>query len=196
MTERVVFGILVGGAGSRMGGAAKGLLRAPQGGTVLDRLIALCHVVAPDSPIVLLGSHRAYADVPLATLADAPAGVGPLGGVRALLLEAARLDCRAVVLGCDLPYLSAALLSRLVYEHPVGEATARAVSVRIDGYWTPVFAHYASRDALVAVDAMLARGQHSMARLLDDLGATALSLTEPELDELRDWDTPEDMLRS
>jgi molybdopterin-guanine dinucleotide biosynthesis protein A len=190
MDRALVFGILVGGAGTRMGGLAKGLLKTPHGKTILQHLLALCETVKPAGRVVLLGQHPAYAAVPLPQLADDPAGIGPLGGLRALLLDAASHASDALILGCDLPHLSAALLTRLAAEN-----TAPAVSVRLDGFWNPVFARYQPAVALPVIDAALAKNQQSMARILDTLGATALACSDAERAALRDWDTPEDVAR-
>jgi molybdopterin-guanine dinucleotide biosynthesis protein A len=189
MDRALVFGILVGGAGQRMGGLPTGLLKTPNGPTILQHLIALCETVQPTGRVVLLGHHPAYAAVNLPQLADDPAGVGPLGGLRALLLDAASHACDAVILGCDLPHLSAALLARLA-----AEPGAPAVSVRLDGFWNPVFARYQPAAALPTIDAAIAKNQQSMARILDTLSAVALPCSDAERAALRDWDTPEDVL--
>jgi molybdopterin-guanine dinucleotide biosynthesis protein A len=194
-----LFGILIGGLGSRMGGRAKGLLKRSTGESLLQHLIDLCRTVCPDSSVVLLGEHAAYSEMLLETLPDLPAGIGPLGGVAALLSaavygtkrEPALRSNSAVVLGCDLPYLNVSLLTRLVM-HP----SERAVSVQMDGRWNPVFARYPLPAALAAVEAQISAGQQSMQRLLHTLGAEALPLLDTDLAALRDWDTEEDMQRS
>jgi molybdopterin-guanine dinucleotide biosynthesis protein A len=104
-------GILVGGQGSRLGGVAKGLLPLPNGKRVLDQLLDECRRAAPNADLYLLGSRAEYTDVGLPLLPDAPAGVGPIGGLRRLLGTA---HAEVLLLGCDQPFLSAALLTRLL----------------------------------------------------------------------------------
>jgi molybdenum cofactor guanylyltransferase len=192
-----LFGILIGGQGSRMGGVPKGLLRRASGETILEHLTALCREVSPSSSLVLLGTHAAYAATPLETLPDVPEGIGPLGGLAALLHAATQGTPRqpdlraeqAVILGCDQPYLSVSLLRRLVTH-----ASNRAVCVQLDGHWNPVFARYPASNALAVVLSQIAKGSPSMQPLLKRLQAEALPLSESDRNALRDWDRVEDML--
>src|SRR5262245_17154452 len=112
-------GLFVGGRGLRMGGVAKGLLTLPDGETVIGRLLRVCAQALPGSTPVLVGEAAAYAALGLRAIADAPSGVGPLGGLRALLADA-RQDghAAALVLACDMPHVSAELVQRLAHERP------------------------------------------------------------------------------
>lgn len=184
--SRPLAGVFVGGAGSRMGGAAKGLLRAPEGVTLIDRWRAILADAGAD--VVLVGSGEAYAATGLEAIADEPAGTGPLGGLCALLRRAGRRP--ALALGCDMPFVSARLVERLV-----GAPPAVAVAPRREGRWEPLFARYEAAAALpVAIDA-LARGRRALQAVLDAAGAVPLRLSPEEERELRDWDTPEDVAR-
>jgi hypothetical protein len=80
----VLAGIFVGGSGVRMGGCAKGLLTAPGGGTLVDRWRALLQAVGVER-VILVGHHDAYASVDLEAIDEVPAGIGPIGGLAALL---------------------------------------------------------------------------------------------------------------
>lgn len=183
----LVAGIFVGGASSRFGGSPKGLLAGPTGETLVDALRG--HCAALSIPCVLVGRRPEYAHLAVETLDDEPAGVGPLGGLVALLRRAGSGRC--VALGCDMPFVSAALLGALV----ATEADAPAVAARRGGRWEPMFARYDAPRALpVALD-RAASGARSMQGLLDALGAAALSLSPGEQRLLDDWDTPEDMER-
>lgn len=185
--------MFVGGRGLRMGGAAKGLLTAPEGGTLIERLIARSQEAAPGTPIVLVGRSEAYARLALPTLADEPCGVGPLGGLRALLLHArAEGSDQALALSCDLPFVSALLIRRLLDEDPF----AVALAPRDGALWSPLTARYDLR-TLGAVEACLAAGEHSLQRVFTRLGSDVreLVLGEAARKELRDWDSPADMDR-
>jgi molybdopterin-guanine dinucleotide biosynthesis protein A len=169
----------------------KGNLPGPGGERLLERLVAECAKALPGTRPVLIGDAPAHADLGLRTLADAPSGVGPLGGLRALLLHAKEAGAwGAVALACDLPYLSAPLIGRLATESP----EAFLLAPREGALWHTLVARY-SVLALPAVDATLAAGERALQRVAGRLGdhAHALSLTPKELDELRDWDTPDDV---
>lgn len=192
-TQRLRIGLFVGGLGTRMGGLAKGLLRAPSGASIAQHLLAECRAALPSATRVLVGDAAAYSALALPALADAPAGVGPLGGLRALLLDALHCDEQAVIaLACDMPFVSARLLGRLASEKP----DALALAPREGELWQPLCARY-SLAALGAVDAALAAGERSLQRVFARLGERALSLELDALErsELRDWDEPSDLIR-
>ena len=85
--NRPLCGIFVGGASRRMNGHPKGLLPCEPGGeTIVGRLVRI--VQALELPVVLVGQHEAYRPLGLPMLADQPPGVGPLGGLCALLRHA------------------------------------------------------------------------------------------------------------
>lgn len=184
-------GVFVGGRGRRMGGLAKGLLPAPGGGTLIERLLVLCRSCLPEASLVLVGEASAYAGCQLPVLADAPSGIGPLGGLRALLRYAAagRHEC-VLVLACDLPYVSARWVGALATALP----GAIAVAPRVDGLWYPLSARY-STAALASVEEAIERREHSLQALFTRWGelAHALPASEAEMDELSDWDRPEDI---
>jgi molybdenum cofactor guanylyltransferase len=189
----VVIGIFVGGQGRRMGGVAKGNL-VHEGRSILERTLEACHGLASHgrSPSVyLVGESSAYVAPGVLRLLDDPPGVGPMGGLRALLRAAARQNVPALALAGDLPFLTSPLLGRLCSE--AGEAAALAPCA--DGRWEPLFARYRPEWLLPELDAALAGGQRSLQTLFRRLGARAvpLSLSVPEWQELRDWDSPSDM---
>lgn len=174
-----------------MGGVVKGNLPGPGGERLLERLAKECAKALPSGAPVLIGDAPAHADLGLVALPDAPAGVGPLGGLRALLLYAKKSGAwGALALACDLPYLSAPLIERLATESP----EALFLAPREGALWHTLAARY-SVLALPAVDASLAAGERALQRVVGRLGnhARALSLSSEELDQLRDWDTPDDV---
>ncbi|HEY3668974.1 MAG TPA: NTP transferase domain-containing protein, partial [Polyangiaceae bacterium] len=64
--SELVIGIFVGGSGSRMGGVAKGLLRAPHSDqTLIQRLLAVCQRAAPEATLYLVGAAHEYAALEL-----------------------------------------------------------------------------------------------------------------------------------
>lgn len=186
-------GIFVGGQSRRMGGAPKGLLRAPDSDeTLVVRLLGIAREALPGADVVLVGRADAYAALGLPALADSPAGIGPLGGLAALLTHAAARDAsQAFAVACDLPFVGAKLLGRLASEAPAAPAAA----FRVGGIWQPLFARYEPRATLSATRAALAAGNRSLQSVLSRLDVVELALDETQSRELADWDTPEDRAR-
>jgi molybdopterin-guanine dinucleotide biosynthesis protein A len=104
--------ILAGGRATRFGGADKASL-VIGGRRILDRQLAALRSVATDIRIIANEPAR-YTASGVPVCPDAVAGVGPLGGVYTALL-AARHDA-VLVLACDLPFVTAAFLERLIAE--------------------------------------------------------------------------------
>jgi len=194
-----VVGILVGGQGRRMGGVAKGWL-THEGRPLIERLVeASQRATAAEgpSPVYLIGNGAAYVATRLPLLPDDPMGQGPIGGLRALLLEAERMHREAIALAVDLPYVTAELIRRLCFER----AGAAALAPREAGRWQPLFARYRPEPALAALEAALASGRTSLQSIFDGIGVgrdgcAELELSPEERERLRDWDRPHDMDRS
>jgi molybdopterin-guanine dinucleotide biosynthesis protein A len=191
VTETLI-GIFVGGAGKRMGGVAKGLLRTPGGDeTLIGRLLAVCARAAPQATRYLVGVSPEYAGLEVAQLADDPSGAGPIGGLRSLLLRA-RADgaARVLALACDLPFLDETVIASLL--EPLHGAARVPL---VDGQFQPLAAAYATEATLAAVERALSHGKRALMHVLDELGddLEPLELDGVRARALRDWDTPDDM---
>ena len=184
---RLLAGVFVGGAATRMGGAPKGLLRMPGGVTLVDHWRALLE--AQGAEVVLVGSGDAYRALGLEVLQDEPSGVGPLGGLVALLQRAS--PAVAVAVACDMPFVTPALLGRLL-----AAPAAPVVAPRREGRWEPLFARYDSRAVLPVARAHVAAGRRALHDLLYAVGAVELDLSPDEAAQLRDWDSPGDVTGS
>lgn len=199
-----------------MGGVAKGLLPAPDTGEPL--VVRLRHKAESlGLRCVLVGQAPAYAGLGLPMLADEPPGIGPLGGLRALLAAAA--GAPVLALACDLPFVSRELIGRLAalrpaadcpdaalpsrapgaaaVPHPGSEALAcdEAIDVlaaRRQGRWEPLCARYHA-SVLPVLDAALAAGERSFQGLLRRLRVAQLHLAPEQERELTDWDAPGDL---
>lgn len=179
----MLVGIFVGGRSTRMG-TPKGLLPSPiDGRPLLARAIAISPY-----PVVVLGAHEPYAALleGVTTLADEPAGIGPLGGLRALLAHA---PGKAIAIACDMPFVEREDLVALA-EHP---SDAPIVAARRERY-EPFFARYDAPRVLPAVDEAIARGERSLQRLLARFTIAELTPQSPRA--LDDWDTPDDVTRA
>jgi molybdopterin-guanine dinucleotide biosynthesis protein A len=193
--SRLLVGIFVGGRGSRMGGVAKGLLKAPDSeATLVERLRGELGRAAPDAEVVLVGDATSYEASGLRVVDDAPRGIGPLGGLLGLLLDAEQKHASTVLaVACDLPRLDAGLLTRLLAEG----VTANALVVEQEGVRNPLVARYRVAVALPAARRVMQAGKRSLQAVLDVLaeGVQTLPLSATEAAKLDDWDSPEDMQR-
>lgn len=186
MTATVLVGVLAGGLGRRMGGRDKALLPTPAGETVLERLQRVAAEAAL-SLVVAGGPPRPGLHV----VADDPPGIGPLGGLRALLVHAGARPL--LVVACDMPYVTAALLARLAAAP--SDAALLAVRDAQTGKWQPMFARYDPLRALPSLDAALARGVRSFQAWFGSEAVHEFTLAPSEHALLRDWDEPSDMTR-
>jgi molybdopterin-guanine dinucleotide biosynthesis protein A len=193
MLHSPVVGLFVGGRGSRFGGIAKGNLVHPSGTRLVERLMDVVRTALPDAVLVLVGERAGYEDLALPTLRDSPPGIGPLGGLRALVAFARdEGHDAAVAVACDLPFLTSELVRRLAHEDP----HASALAPRDAGRWQPLAARYGVR-ALPVLDAAITAREHSLQRVFERLGPDAhvLPIDDAELAALRDWDSPDDLKR-
>lgn len=185
----LIAGIFIGGRSSRMG-KTKGLLPAPgETRSLVERASALFADL--QIPVVLVGQRAQYEALGIRSLPDAFAGIGPLGGLVALL-EAAGSGY-AIACACDLPYVTANLVRRLMDAPPCAALTPVA-----DGVLQPLFARYDARACAAvarrrAEDAAIRGGSSALQGLLAELGATPLPLAPEEEALLRDWDSPADV---
>jgi molybdopterin-guanine dinucleotide biosynthesis protein A len=179
-----------------MGGVAKANLKVADGRTILERTLACCReasrgVFGVSVPIYLVGESSAYSAHQLPRIADDPPGVGPIGGLRALLRQLPPTRF-ALALAGDMPLITAELLVRVQRETPDAAALAPRDA---EGRWQPLFARYHAERVLPEIDAALAAGKTSLQHLFARLGADArvLPLSEAEQRCLHDWDRPGDM---
>ena len=131
---------------------------------IIDRQLAALSVVADDIRIVANDPAR-YAGLRIPVIADAIAGAGALGGLYSALLDARHE--RVLILACDLPFVTTALLERLVADSS-GPDEIDAVVPRSARGVEPLCALY-SRRCAGAARARIERGELSIAGLLADL---------------------------
>lgn len=177
-----------------MGGIPKGLLPAPDSG---EPLVVRLRRQAESLGLrcVLVGAAKAYAGLGMPLLVDDPPGIGPLGGLRALL--AAAESAPVLALACDLPFVSRELLAQLLTpgdEERDGSSSAGidVVAARRQDLWEPLCARYNS-SVLPVLNAALSEGVRSFQGLLRRLRVHELQLLPGQQFELGDWDSPEDM---
>lgn len=184
--SRVVAVVLAGGAGTRMGGADKGLLPfrgRPLVAHVLDR-------VAPQVDSVLVSANRhldTYRTFGCPVVTDLPAGdpfAGPLAGIQAAwhATDAPLLLC----VPCDVPHLPVDLRLRL--QAALGAAPIAVASCA--GRWEPTIC-LMRRESLPALDAFLAAGGRKVREWQAGIGAVACEF--PDASPFANCNTPEDL---
>ena len=109
--------VLAGGAASRYGGAAKGLLEVG-GRRILDRVVDAVRAVTSAPPLLVANAPDAKSWRPdLTTLPDSRPGLGSLGGIyTAVTAGAGPVLCVA----WDMPFVPEGLLRALVQEFTSG----------------------------------------------------------------------------
>ncbi|MDP3274218.1 MAG: molybdenum cofactor guanylyltransferase [Deltaproteobacteria bacterium] len=193
MTAAKYLAILVGGRGTRMGHVSKGNLAvsaSPGAESVLARMIR----VGRDAGLApwLVGDAEAYpwalAQDNVRHCLDAPDCEGPLAGLLAVLRAS---ESPFVLVGCDMPFVTAEVLRRLAREHQ----DAPALAARGEAGWEPLCARYDPAKILTETESAVREGVRSFKRLLPRVGCVEWALSEHERLTLRDWDTPEDLTR-
>jgi molybdopterin-guanine dinucleotide biosynthesis protein A len=172
--------ILAGGAARRFGGRDKSRL-VVEGRSIIIRQVEVLQQVAAEIFIVSSFASR-FADLHVPVHPDRIAGLGAIGGVFTAL-EVAQAD-RVLVVACDLPFLDADLLARLV-----------ELSSNGDGAWVrsprgvePLLACY-RREARGAIGAEIAAGRLKAG----DLGSV-LRMAELSGQDLERFGAPDRLL--
>jgi molybdopterin-guanine dinucleotide biosynthesis protein A len=183
--------ILTGGRATRMGGADKGAL--PIDGTpILDRQLAVLREIA--WPVFLVGRAPTRPLPPgIRVVPDAIPNAGALGGIYTAIVES---PCdRTLVVGCDMPFLSATLVMRLAEEEEADLVIPRSAR----GY-EPLCAVYGKACA-PGIRNRIAHGELQASVLprdvrIAELGPEALAAYDPDGLLFVNVNTPHDYARA
>ncbi len=172
-----------------MGGFPKGLLEHPRvpEKTLVGNWVGIADCLS--LPRVLVGHNPAYAGFDLPVLPDRPSGVGPIGGLNALLEYCEARSAHALAVACDMPFASVALVQRLCRSEPQAHVVAPYSAQ--GSLWEPLFARYDPKSILAPLALQLASQRHSLQGLVQVVGGTPLPMTSEEWSELEDWDEPD-----
>ena len=131
--------ILAGGNACRIGGLAKGTLRAAGGVSIVERLINEMALAGVNDIVIIANDSKPYQEYGVEIIADIRKNVGPIGGIEAGLNFFAG-KCNAVMfVPCDLPRISASQISAL--KQAFIETMAPAVFATTgDFFWHPLCA--------------------------------------------------------
>lgn len=146
--------------------------------TIAATLSALCNRV------VIVGQCEGL--LHLQRIADRTPGLGPIGGIEALL--ATDLDDQYLLCPCDTPLLTAELLRRLLADDEAAacvfqsdrQAAIDPLPCRIRG------------DLLAKIQAFIARGGRALWKLMEQLRPRVISLTVAEARCFANINTPEE----
>jgi molybdopterin-guanine dinucleotide biosynthesis protein A len=183
--------ILAGGAARRMGGTHKGLL--PIGKTpIVERELAVLRQIA-DPVFIVAPDPAPFAHLGVDVVSDRLPGCGALGGIYTAILESAHE--RVLVVACDMPFLSPALLQ---YMAAVREADL--VVPRSGGGLEPLCAIYTRRCA-GPIRARLERGALQASVLpeglkIQEIGPEILAAYDPDGLMFVNVNTPHDYERA
>lgn len=172
--------IIAGGQATRFGGRDKSRLRI-DGQSIISRQAAVLQPLTDDLFIVASQRER-FADLPWRVYPDLLPGTGVLGAILTAL-EATEAD-RVITVACDLPFLHAGVLARLLEL----AADADGAWVRTPAGAEPLLACY-RRHSASTIRAAIAAGQLKVTRL-----ESTLTFRSIELPELRTFGDPARLL--
>src|SRR6185295_4154392 len=146
------------GRSSRMGIDKAWLEIAGQ--PLIERTLASVRAVT--SSVAIIANTEGYSSLGVPVFADTHQGVGPLEAVRVALSNTQ--TNRVLLVGCDLPFLTAELFSFLLSIPSTSEAV---VPLSADNQIEPLCAIYC-KDSLEIVNDLIERGERKMAKLFEE----------------------------
>lgn len=178
--------ILAGGDSRRMGSDKANLLL--DGLSLLQRVSATMQLVFPE---VIVSVRERRPEIKLPQVCDFQADGGPLTGLVSALAQIT--TPWAFVVGCDMPFVSAALVEQMAAHR----AQYQAVVPVVDGRLQPLAAFYAG-SCVATMRASLALGDKSLLGALKQLHVCyvdegELQRTDPQLRSFFDLDAPQDV---
>lgn len=190
--------ILAGGESRRMG-RPKALIEL-DGQTLIERAWATLNALRPEiSEVFVVGIRPEYQALGLQCVADDAPGYGPLGGIATALRHAH--EERALVVACDMPWLSTTLLCAMLNVAGAEQALVPALPImgaaHVEVRYEPLHAIY-HRSCLAAIDACLARRELKTTAFLDgvrvrELDVDWLRIHDPELTSFLNVNTPAEL---
>jgi len=185
-TPHLVAGVLIGGTSARMG-TTKATL--PWGGlTMLETIVNTVLQVTDDC--VLLGQHSATPPSlnRLKTIPDIHPGIGPIGGLHALLTS--NRDTWCLLLSCDIPHITSRVITRLVDNiAPNVPIVAYRANHRFE---TCCALYHAS--LLPTLEQAIARKSRSLQRLIESLPHRTIAADDQTQRALNNINTPQEYL--
>jgi molybdopterin-guanine dinucleotide biosynthesis protein A len=177
-TPRIAGAILAGGHASRMGGIAKGAIRADGDLSLVERLVVHILRCGIEQIIIVANDSRPYARIGCPFIPDKRRDAGPLAGIEAALAHFAD-QCDAVLcLPCDLPALSSKEISSLLSAFAAGGGPV--TFAQTEGSERHPLCAVVRTDLLADVSAALDRGERGVGDLWSELGGSPVCFDDPE----------------
>ena len=180
--------ILAGGKSTRMG-SNKALMRLNGEPMIarVARVLSSCRAI--DEVMLITSAPADYVFLNLPAHGDFYFGKGPLAGIHSALRHARH--ARVLMVACDLPFITAALLDYLCAESAAHEITALESEKGVE----PLCAVYA-KSCTAAIERQLLEGRLKVAEIFDKVNTRIMKL-EPSLPGYRphlftNVNTPED----
>ena len=169
-------GVILAGGASRRFGAPKAF--ATVGGQrIVDRVLGALSAVVPEIA-VSANEPALYQDLDLDVIPDRHAGIGPLAGIHAALRHAVERGWPgALVVACDLPYVTGDVLRLVVRRASVSPADAIVPESQGRRGVEPLCAFY-SVDCIPVVEGMIAQGGRRAHQLLERVRTDRIPLDD------------------
>ena len=177
-TYRIAGAILAGGNASRMGGVAKGMLRAGGDLSLVERLVVHMLHCGIEQITIVANDGRPYAHVGCPAIPDKRFGAGPLAGIEAALAHFAEKYDAVLCLPCDLPALSSKEMSALL-SAVAADGGPVAFAQTEGSAWHPLCA-VVRTNVLDEVSAALDWGELGVGALWSRLGGSPVQFDNPD----------------
>jgi molybdopterin-guanine dinucleotide biosynthesis protein A len=125
--------ILAGGNGRRIGGVAKGMLKANNGVSIIEHLINEFRCAGIGNLVIVANDPEPYQNCGIEIISDIRAGIGPMGGIESGLVHFADGSDAVMFVPCDLPNITAKEM--FVLKEAFVESQARAVFAETRGFF-------------------------------------------------------------
>lgn len=192
-TNRIpgVTGVILAGGNSIRMGSNKALLPF-QGGLFIEAIYRNAEQLF-DEVLLVTNSPEYYQFLPCRKVADRFAGMGPLAGIHAGLLEAA--NPRVLAVACDMPYISEKIMRFLA---ELDEEADVIIPRSPDGL-EPLHALY-GKECIPAMEEMLVSGRKRIISFFDrvkvhEVATEKLPGAAPNFSHFWNINTPEDYYR-
>lgn len=183
--------ILAGGAATRMGGRAKGMLeRAPGQPIIRHELDELARAGVREI-IVVANEPSVYRGLGCAVVPDLRPGLGPLAGVEAALTHLAPRFHAVVFLPCDMPAITATEIRVLTDAFRAEPSTIKMVVAGQRGFYRHPACCVVPCAVLPGVTRSLDESKLKMGLLWRDLGVAEIPFADPA--PFHNINTPEDL---
>jgi len=169
--------ILAGGSASRLGGIAKGLLKTPDGLTVMEKQIRELKGAGIREIVISANDAGPYLHLGPEIVPDISANRGPLAGAEAALAHFGQRAEATLFLPCDMPAITREHLSAL--EESFFSREAPIVYAETPGFFSQPLCAIVHNGLLSEVSAAIRDGQLSVRDLWNRLGARALPFDNP-----------------